>query len=44
LTIQYVYGFQAAMEQVNVVARDVNFHVVDLFKEVFNGEIVEAAN
>lgn len=41
---QFVVGFSATMEQVKVLVGNMNFDMVGPFREVVNGDTVEAAN
>jgi len=44
LVVQFIEGFNSAIEQVKVVVGHVNFDAIDPFKEVVNGEIVEVVD
>lgn len=44
LVVQFVEGFNSTMEQVKVLADDMDFRVVNPFKEVVNRDIVEVVD
>lgn len=44
LVVQFVEGFNSTMEQVKVLADDMDYGVVNPFKEVVNRDIVEVVD